>query len=378
MSKAKKAKEPEIPGVRTLRLRIKDRHRAELEAKAREVNFVWNYCNDLAVKVFERERRFLTGYDFAKYTAGATKDGLMTLHSQTVQAIAEQYARSREQARKVRLAWRKSGGVRRSLGWVPFKASAQRYRNGQMVLSGFKRPVSLWDSYGLADYDLGPGSLSEDSRGRWYLNIVATPKRTAPVQAPLFAEEIGVDLNLKTTLGTSSGIIVDAKACYRKSEARLGLAQRAGKKCRIKSIHARIKNQRSDFLHQLSTKLVNTHGAIFVGNVNASGLAKTRMAKSVLDAGWSTFRTQLLYKGADAGIVCKVVNEAFSTVTCSVCLARLGPKGVAGLRIREWTCPDCKTAHHRDVNAGQNILRLGRQTLAVGIPALPAKAAAVG
>ena len=81
-------------GVRTLRFRLKDKHIAELTDKAREVNFVWNYCNELAIKVFDRERRFLTGYDFAAYTAGATKAGL-SLHSQTVQAIEQQYAKSR-------------------------------------------------------------------------------------------------------------------------------------------------------------------------------------------------------------------------------------------------------------------------------------------
>ena len=267
--------------------------------------------------------------------------------------------------------------MRRSLGWIPFKASALRYRNGQLFVSGLKKPIGLWDSYGIANYELGSGSLSEDSRGRWYLNVVATPKQAAPVQVPLFAEEIGIDLNLKTTLATSSGIVIEAKTCYRDSEARLGIAQRAGKARRVKSIHARIKNQRNDFQHQLSTRLVNAHGAIFVGNVSASGMAKTGMAKSVLDASWSTLRTQLLYKGADAGIVCEVINEAYSTVTCSICLGRTGPKGVAGLRIREWTCADCKTLHHRDINAAKNILRLGRQTPAVGIPALSAQAAAI-
>ena len=112
-------------------------------------------------------------------------------------------------------------------------------------------------------------------------------------------------------------------------------------------------------MHKLSTRLVKEHGAIFVGDVNASALAKTRMAKSVLDAGWSTFRTQLQYKGDDAGCWVKQVNEAYSTQECSACHARTGPKGLAGLAVRQWTCSVCGTEHDRDTNSGQNILARG-------------------
>ena len=112
------------------------------------------------------------------------------------------------------------------------------------------------------------------------------------------------------------------------------------------------------------------NGAIFVGNVNASGLAKTGMAKSVLDAGWSTFRTMLMYKSDGAGVWFDEINEAFSTQDCSACGARSGPKGLKDLGIREWTCMECGTHHDRDVNAARNILRRGHATLEVGIPVL--------
>jgi putative transposase len=84
----------------------------------------------------------------------------------------------------------------------------------------------------------------------------------------------------------------------------------------------------------LDTDLVKDNGAIFVGNVNASALAKTRQAKSVLDAGWSAFRTMLQYKCDDAGVWFAEVAEAFSAQTCNVCNSRAGPKGREGLGIR--------------------------------------------
>ena len=86
--------------------------------------------------------------------------------------------------------------------------------------------------------------------------------------------------------------------------------------------------------------------------------------------GWSAFRTMLRYKCDFAGATFAEVNEAFSTQTCSACNVRSGPKGIAGLGIRAWSCSDCGTVHDRNVNAAKNILAAGRRRLAEGIPAL--------
>ena len=359
---------------RTLHLRVRDRHAKWLLEQARAVNFVWNYDNELSSRVLEREGRFLSGYDLHEYTRGATKAGL-ELHSQTVQAVNEEYARRRRQARKARLRWRVSDPKRAnySLGWMPFKKSAIAYRSGQIRFTGM--PLGLWDSYGLSEYELGPGCFSEDARGRWYLNVTVRRKRSARRQ-PTGTADVGVDLGLKDFLATSDGTKVEAERFYRDLEPALAVAQRAGKRRRVATLHAKIRNRRKDFLHKLSTGLVREHGAIFVGNVNASALARTRQAKSVLDAGWSAFRTMLQYKCDDAGVWFDEIDEAYSTQTCSACGARCGPKGIAGLGIREWMCAECGTVHDRDVNSARNHLAAGRRRLAEGIRAFPAKAAA--
>src|SRR5690606_11700525 len=105
-----------------------------------------------------------------------------------------------------------------------------------------------------------------------------------------------------------------------------------------------------------STQLVKDYDKIFTGNVSSSKLKKTRMAKSVSDAGWSQLKTMLAYKAKSLGVEMKEVNESFSTVTCSTCRERTGPKGLSGLGVREWMCSSCGTSHHRDVNAAMNIL----------------------
>lgn len=356
---------------RTLHLRVRDKHAKWLLERARAVNFVWNYDNELTSKVLEREGRFLSGYELHEFTRGATKAGLLPLLAQTVQAVNEEYARRRQQARKARLRWRVSDPKRAnySLGWVPFKKSAIAYRCGQIRFMGV--PLGLWDSYGLSEYELGPGCFSEDARGRWYLNITLRVERPSKSDA-LGTGAIGIDLGLKELAAMSSGSKVEAKRFYRDLEPVLAIAQRAGKKRRVAALHAKIRNRRKDFLHKLSTGLVREHGAIFVGNVNASALARTRQSKSVLDAGWSAFRAMLEYKCDGAGVWFEEIDEAYSTQTCSACGARCGPKGIAGLGIREWTCAECGTVHDRDVNSARNHLAAGRRRLAEGILALPA------
>lgn len=352
-----------IRSMKTLKLRLKDKHAKVLNAMAREVNFVWNYVNELSLKHTQRTGKFFSAYDIDKYTSGATKEGLL-ISSTTVQSVSAELVTRRKQFKKAKLRWRVSNGSRRSLGWVPFKANAIAYKNGQLRYAGHY--FSLWDSYGLANYEIGTGSFNQDSRGRWYANVTIKTEKTQSEAT----KSIGIDLGLNNFAATSDGEKIVAQKIYRGAEAELAKAQRANKKKRVKAIHAKIANRRKDFLHKLSTRLVSENGAIFVGNVNASGLAKTNMAKSVLDASWSTFRTMLRYKCDNASVLFEEVNEAYSTQTCSACNNRTGPKGREGLRISEWTCMDCGTTHDRDVNAGRNICHRGHAVLAVGIPCL--------
>ena len=169
----------------------------------------------------------------------------------------------------------------------------------------------------------------------------------------------------------SDGLKLKAPKIYRQYEQKLGIAQRAKNKNRVRSVHAKIKNIRQNMLHQFTRKLVNDHAMIIVGNVNAKALAQTKLAKSVLDASWTTLRTMLKYKCENARVLFEEVNEAYTTQTCSCCGSRLSsPKGRAGLGIREWQCMECGTLHDRDINSALNILALGHERLAVGIPVL--------
>ena len=361
---------PAMDCTKTLKLRIKDKHAKVLRQMAREVNQVWNHVNAVSAKaarLFHGKPQFLSGYDLQKYTAGFSKCDDVSVGSGTVQLVCVEYATRCKQFKKQRLNWRVSNpkSAKYSLGWIPFKGAHAQYRAGQIHFAGQK--ISLWDSYGLADYALRAGSFSEDSRGRWYFNVaVQVQCKPSPGTAA-----VGIDLGLKECATVSTGDRIEGR-WYRSHEQALGIAQRAGKKNRANAIHAKIKNQRKDALHQFSTRLVKSNAAIFVGDVASAKLVKTRMAKSTLDAGWSMLKTMLEYKSQQAGVVFEVVNESYTTQTCSCCgnIPASSPKGRAGLRIREWTCSDCGAAHNRDTNAARNILAAGHRRLAEGITAL--------
>ena len=357
-----------MESTKTLKLRIKDKHARVLSAMAREVNQVWNHINAISAKAarpFHGKPQFLSGYDLQKFTAGFSKCDDVSVGSGTVQLVCVEYATRRKQFKKTRLNWRVSNpkSAKYSLGWIPFKGGHAKYKAGQIHFAGQK--LSLWDSYGLADYELRAGSFSEDSRGRWYLNVVVK----VSTKASTATASVGIDLGLKEAAVASDAQRIQGRF-YRKLEARLGIAQRAGKKCRVKAIHAKIKNQRKDMLHKFSTAMVKDYGAIFVGDVASGKLVKTKMAKSTLDAGWAMLKTMLEYKCQQAGIVFEVVSESYTTQTCSCCgsIPASSPKGRAGLRIREWVCSGCGAVHDRDVNAARNILAAGHRRLAEGIP----------
>ncbi len=348
-------------------MRLKDKHAAVLAEMARAVNFCWNYCNDLGMKVLERERRFVKSAELQRYMAGASKEGL-AIGSAVFQQVAEEFVTRRAQHKKRRLAWRASSGSRRALGWIPFKARSLSYRAGQVQFQGHK--LSLWDSWGLGDVELGAGCISQDARGRWYLNVtVKLPALQA--KAPLLSAPVGIDLGLKDLATASDGRKIEAQRFYRDLEPALATAQRAGKKARVRAIHSKIANRRKDFLHQFSSRLVREHGCIVVGDVNAQALAKGRHAKSVLDAGWSTLRTMLKYKSEDAAVWFLEVSERNTTRSCSHCGAVTGPSGVQGLAVRRWVCSACGTAHDRDTNAARNILARGLLELETQFSAAP-------
>ena len=248
---------------------------------------------------------------------------------------------------------------------MPFKASGIK-----QVDEGFKcggHIYRVWLSRPVPGR-IKCGSFAQDALGHWFINLcidIACVADCGP-------GEIGIDLGLKTTATMSDGQKYDGLRAYRAIEPKLGIAQRAHKKKRVKALHAKAKNRRLDGLHKLSTQLVGDNKRVAVGNVSSKALARTKMAKSVYDAGWGLLRGMLRYKTLARGATYLEIDEYLSSQLCSHCgsLPDSRPRGIAQLRIREWVCTSCGQGHDRDINAARNILALGSERPIEGILAL--------
>ena len=355
---------------KTYSYRVKDARAAKaLASFAFGVNQVWNHCCASGRHSVRHNQRRLTKAQLYASTKGSSKE--LGINSQTVQAVVETYYDKRKAARRPFLRWRKSGGVRRSLGWVPFKNQTVSIEGAKVTYSG--KSFYLWKHREMEGRFVS-GSFAQDARGRWYANFVcaiepSTTNRTAVV---------GIDLGLKTAAhgviveqgGGVRDAILEQSRFYRDVEPRLAEAQRKGRKRQVKTLHAKIANRRKDALHKYSRQIVDQAGHIFIGNVSSS-FAIATAAKSALDVSWATLRNLVKYKSDHAGVVCEETNEAWSTQACSACGSISGPKGREGLEIRRWACSDCGTEHDRDGNAALNIARFGCETLGLKWPGSP-------
>jgi putative transposase len=360
--------------ILTFKYRVKDASngtRNALRRQARSVNYLWNYLCQIDREAASRWKagrnvKRPSAFDLANLCRGVTAE--LGVHSDTVDAVCRKFADARNACFPRTPRFR---SYKRSLDFVPFSNFARpaRLDGGKLTVLG--RAYYLWLSRPIPDDGKAKSwEFSTDARGRWYVNIqveLPEPERRD-------GEAVGIDLGLKDLATLSTGEKVSAQRHYRVEERRLALFQQRGQTARARALAAKIANRRKHFLHVETTNIARRYAQVFVGDVNAKQLMQTTMAKSVSDAGWSTFRNMLGYKLRMRGGMGEVVSERFSSQVCSACgsMPTSRPKGIADLAVRRWECSDCGTDHDRDVNAAQNILRVGleRQALVEGIRAL--------
>jgi IS605 OrfB family transposase len=207
-----------------------------------------------------------------------------------------------------------------------------------------------------------------DAAGRYFASFVV---KAAAAPLPETDAEAAIDLGLTHFAVLSDGRKITNPRFLRRAERKLrkaqqnlsrkkkGRANRAKARVKVARVHAQVADARRDWLHKESTRIIRDNQAVYVEDLCIRGLARTRLAKSVYDAGWSAFVSMLEYKAARHGRrFVKTGRFEPTSQVCSACGVNDGPKP---LSVREWTCGGCGTVHDRDVNAARNIAALGRR-----------------
>lgn len=210
-------------------------------------------------------------------------------------------------------------------------------------------------------------TVSKDAAGRYFVSMLCDDAVEPKAEA---AGKVGIDLGLTHFAILSTGEKVAAPNTFRKHEAKLaklqrrlakkqkGSARRAKAKRKVARLHAKVADARRDFLHKLSTRLINENQVIAIESLAVSNMQKNRhLAKSISDASWAEFVRQLEYKAHWYGRTLVGIDRWYpSSKRCSDCGHTVSK---LPLSVREWVCPECGATHDRDINAARNVLAAG-------------------
>lgn len=219
-------------------------------------------------------------------------------------------------------------------------------------------------------------TVSRTPTGKYFVSILVDvpikPAKPKPVNP---ATAVGLDLGIKTFLVTSDGdkfenqkflsrnlkrpggepLRVEQRSLIRKQK---GSANRDKQRLVVAKLHEKIRNQRSDYLHKLSTDLLNRYDTLCFEDLHIKGMVRNRpLARSISEQGWAEFRRMCEYKAETYGKhVVQIGRFEPSSKMCSVCGST---NHQLTLKDRSWHCVSCSTVHDRDVNAATNIKIFG-------------------
>ena len=256
-----------------------------------------------------------------------------------------------------------------------YTTSAFKWDGKTLTLAKMSEPLAIvWSRTLPKAAKVTTVTVSKDAAGRYFVSLLCDDAVCAKRRV---SAQVGIDLGLAHFAVLSTGEKVEAPKVFRRYEARLvvlqrraakkqkGSANRAKARLKVAKLHARIADTRANFLHQLSSRIVRENQVIAVESLAVCNMKKNRsLAKSISDAGWGEFLRQLEYKAAWYGRTLVGIDRWYpSSKRCHDCGHTVSE---IPLRVREWVCPECGTAHDRDVNAARNILTAGLAGLACG------------
>jgi putative transposase len=336
----------------------------------------YNICLAERKDAYEQEGRTVGKYEQLRQvkTYKATHPYAGPIHSHVLQTVVQDL----DQAFQAFFRRAKAGeepGYPRFKGKHRFKSFGfKEYGNGfkvdgrRLKVSGIGRLAVRW-------HRPVPGTIKTlrltRKAGKWYAVLSC---EVASETWPATGVDVGIDVGLTSLITTSDGEHVAHPAWYRRAQKRLRVAQRRvarrkkGGANRRKAVavlqreHARIANQRRDFLYKLSHRLLTTYDHVAVEDLRIRNMVQNHhLSKSILDAGWGLFAAHLTRKAANAGREVVFVNAAYTSRTCAACRQIVLH---LPLSQRVFRCA-CGFVADRDENAALNILRLGQSRWAL-------------
>ena len=231
---------------------------------------------------------------------------------------------------------------------------------------------------------IGTVTLTKDSTDRFFLSMQLASDVSFVKVSKSIHGHVGIDLNTDNFLTDSEGNIVPNPRYYRTIKGKLAKEQRilsrrqqrAKKEHRslrdsknyqkqrllVAKLHAKVMNQRLNFLQQISTALIKNHDLVVAEELRSKNMLKNHaLALSISDVGWRSFLDMLTYKADLYGHQFITISPRNTTQTCHDCGFVMGTDNTKKLTLadREWICPQCHVHHIRDYNAALNILEKG-------------------
>lgn len=364
---------------------------ALLERAFGAARWAWNHTLEYRSKAYRRRGESVSGVDLSRHLTRLKKTDRYAWLAAVPSTVLTQKLRDQDRAfanffagRARYPRFRRKAAAQSVRYQLDQRQLRRTWRAGEhLALPGLGALKLRWSRVPSAAPKMV--TITRDAAGRYFASFVVEETIAA---APASGRRVGLDFGLKDVVVTSDGWKSGAPRYLRASQRRLAHAQRSlsrkhkgsnrheRQRRRVARLHARIGDQRTDWIHKLSTRLIHENQGIAIEDLNVRALARTKLARSIGDAGLAELRRQLAYKAAWHGRELAVIDRwAPTTRTCSAC-----GEGRASvpLSVRRWTCGACATEHDRDINAAVNVLRTARSagTNARGGRTIPEAAAA--